>query len=258
MNKVTFNLIILCMCFFINSCSNKKNPSPDQNSNQIPQSDSYTSNIDSVIILQKKQFYELENSIKDVKNEISILQSKVMDYEYQERTDDYSKKLKELIDRPPPSHRILLNNESIIEGIIEKDNQYSILVSTGMGKISINKSDINTVEDLVLPVPEIVFLGHGNEEILENFRIFSGKIINKGSRRGDFVRVVYNLWDENTELILSDSAFVGGSQIIYSSGIITDTILEPNQSANFSIQFSIADTINVAYVTRNIHWEIYD
>ena len=127
-----------------------------------------------------------------------------------------------------------------------------------MGKISINKSDINTIEDLVLPLAEIVFLGHGNEEILENLRIFSGKIINKGSRRGDFVRVVYNLWDENTELILSDSAFVGGSQIIYSSGIITATIFEPNQPTNFSIQFSIADTINVAYVTRNIHWEIYD
>ena len=62
MNKAIFNFIVLSICFFINSCSNKKNPNPDQSSNQMVQTDSYTSNIDSVIILQKKQFYELENS----------------------------------------------------------------------------------------------------------------------------------------------------------------------------------------------------
>ena len=58
--------------------------------------------------------------------------------------------------------------------------------------------------------------------------------MNQGNRRGDFVRVIYNLWGENTKLIISDSSFVEGTKVIYRSGIVTDTILDPNQSAKFN------------------------
>ena len=82
--------------------------------------------------------------------------------------------------------------------------------------------------------------------------------MNQGDRRGDFVRVIYNLWNENTELIISDSSFVGGPQFVYRSGIVSDTILGPNQSTQFNIQVPIPDSINVAYITRDIRWELYD
>ena len=82
--------------------------------------------------------------------------------------------------------------------------------------------------------------------------------MNQGNRRGDFVRVIYNLWGENTQLVISDSSFIDGSQVIYRSGIITDTILEANESAQFNIQITIADSINIAYITRDVHWELYD
>ena len=82
--------------------------------------------------------------------------------------------------------------------------------------------------------------------------------MNQGNRRGDFVRVIYYLWDENTELITSDSSFVGGPQVIYRSGIVTDTILKPNQSVQFDVQVTISDSINIAYITRDIRWELYD
>ena len=82
--------------------------------------------------------------------------------------------------------------------------------------------------------------------------------MNQGDRRGDFVRVIYNLWNENTELIQSDSSFIGGQQIVYHTGIVTDTILKPNQSTQFNIQVYIPDSVNVAYITRDIRWDVYD
>ena len=98
----------------------------------------------------------------------------------------------------------------------------------------------------------------GKEEVFKTYRIFTGKVRNQGSRRGDFVRVIYNLWGENTQLIHSDSAFVEGTQVIYRSGIVTDTVIEPNQSAQFEIQISIPDSIIVTYITRDIRWALFD
>ena len=80
--------------------------------------------------------------------------------------------------------------------------------------------------------------------------------MNQGNRRGDFVRVIYSLWGENTQLLGSDSTFIEGSQIIYKSGIVTDSVLEPNQSAQFSLKVAVPDSISVTYITRDVRWEI--
>ena len=249
---------ILTLLFLIIGCVTKKNPAPDKFSEDVSYLEMLNMIPDTTAIVQVKQFYELEHSIEDIKKEIEVLQSHVMEYKYQSTETDYSKKLKEFIDKPLASHKIFLNNSSIIEGTIEKDKQFSLLVDTDVGKLTINKSDINKIEDLVIPLADIVFLGHGIEEISKNNRNYSGKIINQGNRRGDFVRIIYSLWDENTNLIISDSTFVNGPQVVYKSGIITDTILEPNQSTRFTLNIAISDSINVTYVTRDIRWEFYD
>ena len=258
MIRLFSNPSIFILCLLIVCCGGKKNPDPDQTTDNISDAEMFIISPDSSEINQIEQFYELENSIEDIKKEIEILQARVIEYEYQPLETDYSKKLKEFIDRQPPSHKISLRNGSIIEGTIEKDKQFSLLVDTDVGKITINKSDIEKVDDLILPIADIIFIGHGQEEIFNNYRVFSGKIMNQGERRGDFVRIIYNLWGENTELIISDSSFVGGPQIVYRSGIVTDTILEPNQSVKFNVEVAIPDSINVAYITRDIRWELYD
>ena len=104
----------------------------------------------------------------------------------------------------------------------------------------------------------MVFIGHGQEEVFETYRFYTGKVINQGSRRGDFVRVIYNLWGENTQLIHSDSCFIEGTQAIHRSGIITDTVLEPNQSAQFEVQIFIPDSIIISYITRDVRWALFD
>ena len=258
MNKLISFFSILIICFSIIGCGGKKNADPDQTNSDITQTDIPSIFTDSVAVKQTVQFYELEKSIEDLHKEIEILQSRVMDYEHKPSERNYTKQLKELIDTSPPTHKIFLKNGSIIKGTIKKDKLHVLMVDTDLGNLTINKSEIEKIEDLILPTANIIFIGHGQEEVFATHRIFSGTIMNQGERRGDFVRIIYNLWGENTKLIMTDSSFVEGSQIVYRSGIVTDTILDPKQSAKFNIQVSIPDSVKVAYVTRDIRWELYD
>ena len=258
MNNFFIYSAVLIISIFIIGCGGNKYPNPDQLKSETQQTDISSIIADSVKIVQIEHFYNLEKSLEDIQKEIELLRTRVMKYEHKSPEMTYTKQLKELIDKPPPAHKIFLMNGSIIEGTIKKDKLDYLLVDTNVGKLIINKSEIESIDDLILPNPDVVFIGHGQEEVFETFRLYTGKVINQGSRRGDFVRVIYNLWGENTQLIRSDSSFVEGTQVIYRSGIVTDTVLEPNQSGQFNVQISIPDSITVSYITRDVRWALFD
>ena len=258
MIRLKLSIFILAISIFQFGCGGKNNADPDPQIETPIQTEITNIFTDSVAVVQSNKFFELEQSMEDIQKEVEMLRNKVMDYEYKPPDSDYTKQLKALIDNPPPAHKISLKNGSIIEGTIEKDKVEYLLVNTEVGLLTLNKSEILGIEDLILPTPELVFIGHGQEEAFESFRLFSGKVMNQGNRRGDFVRVIYSLWGENTQLLGSDSTFIEGSQIIYRSGIVTDSVLEPNQSAQFSLKVAVPDSISVSYVTRDIRWELFD
>ena len=260
-NFLTYSAIFIVSLSII-GCGGKKNPNPDnppqQLENETQRNGILSVFADTVEIVQIEHFYNLEKSLEDIQKEIELLRTRVMKYEHKSPEINYTKQLKELIDKPPPAHKISLKNGSIIEGTIEKDKLDYLLVDTDVGKLTINKSDIENIDDLILPTPDVVFIGHGQEEVFRTHRLFTGKVMNQGSRRGDFVRVIYNLWGGDTQLIRSDSSFVEGTQVIYRSGIVTDTVLEPNQSGQFNVQISIPDSITVSYITRDVRWALFD
>ena len=258
MIKLKLSISILAISIFQFGCGGKKSADPDPQIETPIQTEITNIFTDSVAVVQSNKFFELEQSMEDIQKEVEMLRNKVIDYEYKPPDSDYTKQLKALIDNPPPAHKISLKNGSIIEGTIEKDKVEYLLVNTEVGLLTLNKSEILGIEDLILPTPELVFIGHGQEEAFESFRLFSGKVMNQGNRRGDFVRVIYSLWGENTQLLGSDSTFIEGSQIIYRSGIVTDSVLEPNQSAQFSLKVAVPDSISVTYVTRDVRWEMFD
>ena len=258
MIRLKLSIFILAISIFQFGCGGKKKADPDPQIETPIQTEITNIFTDSVAVVQSNKFFELEQSMEDIQKEVEMLRNKVMDYEYKPPDSDYTKQLKALIDNPPPAHKISLKNGSIIEGTIEKDKVEYLLVNTEVGLLTLNKSEILGIEDLILPTPELVFIGHGQEEAFESFRLFSGKVMNQGNRRGDFVRVIYSLWGENTQLLGSDSTFIEGSQIIYRSGIVTDSVLEPNQSAQFSLKVAVPDSISVTYVTRDVRWEMFD
>ena len=232
---------------------NKTKPDPDEFSTNMA-----TMVTDSSHVRPEARFYELEESIEDIQRQIVLLQIRVSEYENESSETNYFERLKELIDEHYPAHKITLKNESVIEGTIEEDRVEDIIVKTKVGSLTIEKKEIDYIEDLVLPEPQIVFIGHGQEQVFDSYHLFTGKVLNQGGLRGDFVRVIYQLWGEDTQIISSDSAFVAGSQVMYKSGIITDTALEPNQSAHFSVQVPVDVEIPISYVTREVHWLLYD
>ena len=258
MIRTTIWICVVFLTLFNFGCSSKKSPVPDTEENISKKTVVTEIFSDSTEVINSAQFYQLEESVEDIQQEFDRLRTQVMEYEYKSPETNYTKQLKELIDKPPHSHKITLKNGSIIEGSIEKDKLDYLLIKTDLGKLTINKSDIEGIEDLVLPTPDVVFIGHGQEEVFATHRLFTGKVMNQGSRRGDFVRVIYNLWGKDTQLIRSDSSFVEGTQIIYRSGIVTDTVLEPNKSAQFRVEIPLSDSIQVAYITRDVRWALFD
>jgi len=259
MNKYSYTFIVLTISLFFTDCGKKtKEPTPDSNIT----SEENTS--DDIIIkdpykdISTNQFYELEESLESIQKQIDELKIRVTEYDYDPQGINYTEKLKQLIDKPPPAHKIILKNNTVIEGTIVKDLINSIMVITDVGQLNIDKKDIELIEDFILPVPDIVFIGNGGEQVFEDHYIFTGRVLNQGQRRGDFVRIIYQLWAENTEIINSDSIFIAGKEIMYKSGITTDTSLGSNQSAYFELQVDITNDVPISYITREIRWELYD
>ena len=258
MNKYLHIIIALPLCLLSINCGGKKEqPTPESNvrteekSVKITKQNPYEN-------ISTNQFYKLEESLENIQKQIDDLKTRVGEYEYSPQEINYTEELKQLIDKSPPAHKIILKNNTIIEGTIVKDLINSIMVITDVGQLNIEKEDIELIEDFILPVPNIVFIGNGKKQAFDDHYIFSGRVLNQGNRRGDFVRIIYQLWAENTQLINSDSIFISGKEIKYKSGITTDTALESNQSAYFELQVDITNDVPVSYITREIHWELYE
>ena len=70
--------------------------------------------------------------------------------------------------------------------------------------------------------------------------------------------MVTNLFTQTTKPAGQDSVFVKGSRIIYESGVIADTALEPGQTATYNFPVKINGRRKVQYHTMDIHWNTTD
>ncbi len=239
---------LLIIIFFLFSCGGKKSPSPEPEEFIL----------DDFPIEEAEPFYPVEESIEDIQKQIDNLRARVIEYESKIAVPNFNEQIKELIRKPEASHKIILENGTVIEGSIEQDKLDYLIVRTELGNLTINRKDIVKVEMITPNIPNLIFLGDAKEEIFSNKRTFKGKVINKGKRRGDFVRVIYYLWGNETQLIASDSSFVNGIQVRYRSGIVTDSAVDTSQSASFEVIVPVLENTPVEYITRKIHWEAYD
>ena len=83
-------------------------------------------------------------------------------------------------------------------------------------------------------------------------------MINTGLRRGDFVRVIYHFWADDTEPIFSDSCFVSGQNVVYLNGVVSDASLEPTESATFNLHINLPKSLQYEYITKEIQWDTFD
>ena len=155
-------------------------------------------------------FYPMKDKLEDLEFKIDQLKAQVLEYESSLHAPSLNSELLKLIKAPKIEHEIYLNNGTIIQGKIIQENSDNLILQTRIGQLKLDKTLIKSIEELQPLIPNIIFNEKSIEEKLnKKNKSFSGTIYNNGGRRGDFIRVIYKLW-EPTDTIPSmiDSIFI--------------------------------------------------
>jgi len=255
-------LLFFLLSFLSFSCSNPKNENltPDNNTKtEITEGETIeTEDVDSSYLENAEPFYPLKETVEDIQKQMNDLRSRVIEYETRVSTPSFNTEVLKMIKIPQLKHEISLENGTLIQGTILQENMDQLIIQTHIGQLTIDKGNVKSIKEIAPSKANVVFQGDAEEKIMTLKRNYVGTIKNTGLERADFVRVIYFLWGGETELIASDSVFVPGREIVYRSGIIADTALDPGQETEFNININIPDNSNIQYVTREIHWDIYE
>ncbi len=203
-------------------------------------------------------FYPLKETVEDIQAQLNDLQARVIEYEMRVSTPSFNTEVLKMIKVPQLNHEINLTNGTLIQGTIIQENMDQIIVQTQIGQLTIDKGNVEAIKEIAPASAKINFDGDADEKIMAESRMYSGTVTNTGLHRGDFVRIIYQLWGGETDLISSDSTFIEGSQVVYHSGIMTDTALRPGETAEFFLEIKSPSDKKVQYITRDIHWESYE
>ncbi len=205
-----------------------------------------------------KDFYDLQISVEELRRQMNRLRVDVEAYKSREMTPELYRTILRRIQPPKLTHEIVMTNGTVVRGNIITENIDELTIETSVGNLTLGKSNIRSIQDIAELKPKVEFVGDANEQIYDDHRVYTGTVRNAGISRGDFVRVVFKLWNAKTQLVAQDSAFVEGAMIPYLSGVVTDTALEPGQTAEYHVQVSVAQGNPVGYITREVHWERVD
>ena len=267
MRKIS--IIVILIAFAGLNCFGKKDkPSPEDSVDNtqktaVSQQDDIFQDNDNSTLTEKSesaeaQFYPLQKKVEDVEEEIAELRARVIEYESRLSAPQINTDILKLIKIPQLKHEITLKNGTIVQGAIIHENTERLIVQTQIGQLTIEKGEITDIQDIATPVADVIFEGEAIEEIYADQRIYKGIVINDGQKRADFVRVIYKLWAEDTELVGTDSSFVDGSQRVYISGVVSDCSMEPGDVATFKVTVPISESFTVQYFTKEIRWDYFE
>ena len=256
MKKITnYTLLPLTIVMILFSCSGKNNNKKiDSVTNKEHKTDKAQYLFDDSV----EPFYTVDPKLEDIESEIAVLKEQVMQYESQISTPNFNTEILKLIKTPIIKHEIQLSNGTTIQGTIIYENADEMIVETQIGQLKINKNEIITIEDVLPPIAILEFIGDGIEEIYQDRRAYKGTLKNIGLKRADFIRVIYSMYDENSNLIVSDSSFVSGEIKQYNSGIISDASLNQNNFADYYVTVNIPSDKIVKYFLREVRGEYYE
>ena len=204
------------------------------------------------------QFFEYESNLRVLKNQIDSLKSIVTAFEKKQTMPNVSREILDLIKVPNFQYRIELKNGTVVLGDILNETDSTLVLKTQIGQLVLKKEMVIRRDKHEEPEPKVIFLGDPFVNIYPDRHEFSGRVKNVGEKRADFVRVVTNLFTQTTKPAGQDSVFVKGSRIIYESGVIADTALEPGQTATYNFPVKIKGRRKVQYHTMDIHWNTTD
>jgi hypothetical protein len=203
-------------------------------------------------------FYPLKETVEDIQAQLNDLHARVIEYETRVSTPSFNTEVLKMIKIPQLNHEINLTNGTLIQGTIIQENMDQLIVQTQIGQLTIDKGNVEAIKEIAPATAKIDFVGDADEKNMAESRLYSGTVTNTGLQRADFVRIIYQLWGSETDLISSDSTFIEGTQLVYQSGIITDTALRPGETAEFFLEIKSPSDKKVQYITRDIHWDSYE
>ena len=199
-------------------------------------------------------FFEYKSNLRALKNQIDSLKNIVIAFEKKQTMPNISRELLDLIKVPEYQYRIELRNGTVVMGDILEESDSTLVLQTQIGKLVLKKEMVIRRDKHEEPTPKVVFLGDPFVNIYPDRQIFSGRVKNIGNKRADFVRVISNLFTQTTKPAGKDSVFVKGTRIVYESGVIADTALEPGQTATYNFPVAIQGRRKIQYHTMDIHW----
>ena len=200
-------------------------------------------------------FFQYESNLKALQSEIDSLKTVVMAYDQKQKMPSISREILDAINLPNFHHRIELQNGTVVLGNIEEESDSSLTLSTQIGRLVLEKQMVVRMDEHKLPAANVTFLGDPFIDYYPDKQLFSGRIKNIGEKRADFVRVVGNLFDQTTSIAGVDSIFIKGTRVVYNSNVITDTALDPGQTATYKLIIPVKKGKKPQYHTMEIHWE---
>ena len=199
-------------------------------------------------------FFEYKNNFEALQRQIDSLKAVVTVYEKKNTLPAVDKKLLEMIPIPENQQRIILQNGTVVVGTVTGETAQEISLQTSLGRLVIRKNLVIRVDENYGIQAEVKIVGEPQIDVYPNREIVTGVVKNSGQKRADFVRVIANLWTSTTSSAGQDSAFVAGQRIKYETGIITDTSLEPGETATFRVIVPIKPGNPVTYRTQTVRW----
>ena len=251
-------VIIILSFVLISTCARNGTDKEKDEPQPISVSTDFDNKSNKKNIRDAEPFYPMDETIEDIQDQVSELKSRVIEYESRINRIALDPTLLKMVKTPSIQHEIELTNGTVVQGSILQEDIERIILKTQIGQIRIEKADIVAIKETAPNSPDLKFNSEPSEKQFDDKRVFAGSIINEGMRRADFARVVFYLWDKETNLISTDSSFVKGSTFQYKSGIVTDSAIDPGQEASFSVSVSASDTTKVEYITKEIHFNIYE
>ena len=202
-----------------------------------------------------EHFFEYQNDIEFLQAQIDSLKKLVRVYSKKDTMPEVQKALIDLLNKIKYSHRITLENGTVVRGQILNKTEDKIILDTDIGRLVLDKDFVTKIEKELPKTAKIELEGEPSIDLFPDRDVMTGRVKNIGEKRGDFVRVIANLWGKDTALISRDSSFVNGTVIQYNSGVITDTSIEPGESALFKVTIRFPAGSEVSYRTFDIRWE---
>ena len=249
MKIITKIILLTLLCF---SCSTKV-VDLDSKPEILPEEN------EAIETTKNSPFYPVNETMENLQNQINELKARVTEYESTLQAPSLNAEVLKLIKEPDLTHEIDIDNGAMIQGKIIQENATELIIQTRIGQLKIDKAHVIEIRESPPFSPEIIMDDNTLLEKINNSTLnVSGALKNNGSRRGDFVRIIYHLWENDTKLVFSDSTFISGNTIQYMNGVISDASLNPGQSGTFNFSINIPDSVTVTYWTKEIRTDIFE